>query len=95
MEAAPGEPTIRRNPATRTRLTTRRAFVAVGSSSEVHELAGTAAVVWRALTEAVTASELVTDLAAVYGVDESVVAGDVRRLLDDLRAAGLAEVSPQ
>jgi Coenzyme PQQ synthesis protein D (PqqD) len=85
---------VRRDPATRTRLTSRRALVGIGSSPDVHELAGTAAVVWRALAEGVTVSELIVDLAAVFGVEENVVAVDVRRLLDDLVASGLAEVAP-
>lgn len=55
---------------------------------EPHALTGTAAIVWDALAEPVTADDLAHDLAAAFGTDPDTVAADLAPLLAAWRASG-------
>lgn len=55
---------------------------------EVLVLNSTAADVWRLVDGRACAQEIVEHLATAYGADAGVVAADVERLVDDLRARG-------
>jgi hypothetical protein len=56
---------------------------------DIVELFGTGVLLWMALVEPVTASELATELAAVVGAPVDVVILDVRTSLADLVHRGL------
>ena len=62
---------------------------------EIVELSGAAVLLWMALTEPATAAELATELAAVAGAPEDVVAPDVRGALADLVHRGIATQLPE
>jgi hypothetical protein len=55
------------------------------------KLNGTGRVLWEALVEPRTDSELVTSLVEKYGIDEERAAADVAAFLEDLRRRDLLE----
>jgi hypothetical protein len=56
--------------------------------AEPHALTGTAAVLWDALVEPVTADDLAADLAVAFGTDPATVAADIAPLLAAWLASG-------
>jgi len=64
-------------------------LLAPGSVDALH-LDAVASTVWRILAERPTFDELVETLSTAYGVSVSVIAGDVRPVLELLEAHGAA-----
>jgi hypothetical protein len=60
-------------------------------SDRVEGLPGTASIVWRRLASPVTLPELLDDVSRAYEVETSVIADDVKTLLDDLMKKHLVE----
>ena len=82
----------RRNPATLWRRTTSGAVVLPPRLDEPVRLAGSAALLWDALEEPTTATDLTELLARACGEEPDRVRPDIDRVLEELNAVGAAEM---
>lgn len=66
-------------------------FVVDGAGGRLHELNGSAAVIWEGLAAGKSAPVIAAGLAAEFEVDERTALCDVRDFISELAAAGLVE----
>jgi hypothetical protein len=68
-------------------------LIAIPEREGFEKLEGTSSVAWHLLEKEQTAAELVDDLAAIYGVPTTEVAGPLQLLLEALQGRALVEVA--
>jgi hypothetical protein len=68
-------------------------LIAIPEREGFEKLEGTSSVAWHLLEEPQTATELIEDLAAIYGVETTEVAGPIDTLLEALQGRALIEVA--
>lgn len=67
-------------------------FVVDGAAGRLHELNGSAALIWEGLAAGKSAPAIAAGLAAEFEVDELAALSDAQDFISELAAAGLVEV---
>ncbi|MBI5744316.1 MAG: PqqD family protein [Elusimicrobia bacterium] len=66
-------------------------FVVDAAGARLHELNGTAAIIWEGLDKGLSEAELAAGLAGEFEVGEAEARADVKEFVSGLRRAGLLE----